>query len=638
MRRVFVLLAVACLLIAQLAVVGAAAAAGPSSGTTRTITRAATVSFDPNPSRPAVAGAESPEFATAEGESAANSGRPPHSKHRPNAGASGPVTTGKALASSNPQLVRSFNGINHRDHRTANGGNQFSVEPPDQGLCVGNGYVFEAVNDAAAVYNTSGTRIGGVTDLNTFYGYAPAIVRPTATTPAAFGPFITDPSCLYDPVTQRWFVVVLTLDTDPASGAFLGPNHLDIAVSTTNNPTGAWSVYRLPVQDDGSAGTPDHDCSDPDAASGQGPCIGDYPHIGADTYGFYVSTNEYAFFGPEFIGAQVYAFSKTALASNATTLTVTQFNTAGMDAGNPGFTVWPAISPSGTGSSAAGGTEFFLSSNAAEEANGTGSSTQLLQWRLTNTSSLATATRALTLSHRTIAVKRYATPPAAVQRAGSIPLADCLNNNPCATFLIGEKDKYKERLYSLDSSDTRMQQVYYANGRLWAGLDTSVTVNGKRLAGIEYFVINAAPGTVKANGYVALAGQNLTYPAVATLANGRGVMAFTVVGPNHYPSAGYAVITASGVGAVHVAAAGAGPADGFSGYRYFGNPPGTTRPRWGDYGAAAVQGNSIWIASEYIAQTCTFAQYKGTPATFGSCGGTRTALANWATRISRVTP
>jgi hypothetical protein len=624
MRRVFVLLAVACLLIAQLAVVGAAAAAGPSSGTTRTITRAATVSFNPNPSRPGVAGIEAPEFATAEGESAANSGRPPHTKHRPDTGISGSVTTGKALASSNPQLVRSFDGINHFEHRTANGGNQFSVEPPDQGLCVGNGFVFEAVNQAVRVYSTSGAPISDVEDINTFYGYPAAVHRPAG----PFGPFLADPSCLFDPFTNRWFVVVLTLDTDPASRGFTGPNHIDIAVSRTANPTGTWSIYRLPVQDDGTAGTPNHHCSN-------GPCIGDYPHIGADTNGFYVTTNEYSFFGPEFIGAQVYAFSKAALASNATMLRVTQFNAAGMDAGKPGFTIWPAVSPNGIGSSAASGTEFFLSSNAAEEAEGTGTSTQLLEWTLTNTNSLATATPALALSHRTIAVKRYSTPPAAIQRDGSAPLRDCLNNTACAKSLNGKNDKYKETLYALDSLDTRIQQVYYANGRLWSGLDTSVTVDGKRLAGIEYFVINAAQGTVKSNGYVALAGQNLTFPAVATLANGRGVMAFTVVGPNHYPSAGYAVITASGVGAIHVAAAGAGPADGFSGYKYYGNPPGTTRPRWGDYGAAAVQGNSVWIASEYISQTCTLAEYRATGFT---CGGERTALANWATRISRVTP
>jgi len=58
--------------------------------------------------------------------------------------------------------------------------------------------------------------------------------------------------------------------------------------------------------------------------------------------------------------------------------------------------------------------------------------------------------------------------------------------------------------------------------------------------------------------------------------------------------------------------------------------------RWGDYGAAVVDGTTIWLASEYIAQTCTLAQYLSDP--FGACGGTRTSLANWATRISAVNP
>src|SRR3954468_13125496 len=61
-------------------------------------------------------------------------------------GAAGTVHT-------NPRLLRGFAGLNHRDHRIANKGNQFSLEPPDQALCVGNGHVVEAVNDAFRVYN-----------------------------------------------------------------------------------------------------------------------------------------------------------------------------------------------------------------------------------------------------------------------------------------------------------------------------------------------------------------------------------------------------------------------------------------------------------------------------------------------------
>jgi hypothetical protein len=115
--------------------------------------------------------------------------------------------------------------------------------------------------------------------------------------------------------------------------------------------------------------------------------------------------------------------------------------------------------------------------------------------------------------------------------------------------------------------------------------------------------------------------------------SGRGVMAFTLLGTDHYPSAAYTSMDAFvGAGDVYVAAEGAGPDDGFTGY----NPQAAfgIRPRWGDYGGAVSDGTSVWIASEYIAQTCTLSQYVATGFT---CGGTRTSEANWATRISLLT-
>jgi hypothetical protein len=220
--------------------------------------------------------------------------------------------SGKKKAKSNPTFNTGFEGLNHYQQRYARGGNQFSVEPPDQGMCVGNGYVLEAVNDVLNVFNTSGQsvlpdntatnivagfprNVNHAVDLNSFYGYAPAINRTTGVR----AQFVTDPSCLYDAATQRFFVVVLTLETLP-NGAFTGKNHIDIAVSQTSNPTGSWNIYRLPVQDDGTDGTPDHGCPLNDDGTGHGPCLGDYPHIGANANGFYVTTNEYAF-NPAFV-------------------------------------------------------------------------------------------------------------------------------------------------------------------------------------------------------------------------------------------------------------------------------------------------------------------------------------------------
>ncbi len=50
----------------------------------------------------------------------------------------GPSVNGGKKPKSNPVLNQSFDGLNFRQQRVANNGNQFSVEPPDQGLCVSN--------------------------------------------------------------------------------------------------------------------------------------------------------------------------------------------------------------------------------------------------------------------------------------------------------------------------------------------------------------------------------------------------------------------------------------------------------------------------------------------------------------------
>ncbi len=528
----------------------------------------------------------------------------------------GPTVNGSARAKSNPEIALSFDAITFRQQRLANGGNQFSIEPPDQGLCAGNGYVLESVNDLIHVYDTAGNLLRTV-DLNSFYGYAAAINRTTG----AFGPETTDPSCLFDVDTQRWFHVILTLDRVGTTSALAGTNHLDIAVSDSANPLGSWTIYRIPAQNNGTDGTPDHHCA-------RGFCLGDYPHIGADASGFYVTTNEFSLFGSGFTGAQVYAMSKRALESGAASIAVFLFDTSDPSVtpdGIPGFTVWPAQSPDGTLS---GGTEFLLSS----EAVFFGSSDRIRLWSITNTFSLDTSSPAIALTSRYLPVAAYAIPPKSNQKPGDYPLGQCLSDtvtNCWRSFLAAPAPP--QPLQKLDSNDSRMQQVYYANGKLWAALDTAITLDGVNKAGIEYFVLNPSSGVVFQNGYVAVPGNNVTYPAVAATSSGRGVIAFTLVGDDHYPSAGYASLDAKvGAGPVHVAAEGVGPEDGFAAYKPLS---GTTRQRWGDYGAAAAVGDDLWIASEYIGQTCTLAQFMSSGF---SCGGTRTSFGNWYTRISKL--
>jgi hypothetical protein len=600
------------------------------------------------------------------------------------------VNSGKK-AKSNPTFKNGFEGLNHYQQRYSRGGNQFSVEPPDQALCVGGGFVLEALNQVINVFDSSGTsllpdntstnivagfprNVNHAVDLNSFYGYPAAINRSISPgNPGRFGQFLTDPTCLYDAATHRFFLVVLTLEVNSTTGGFTTVNHLDIAVSQTSNPTGLWNIYRVDVTSDGSPGNTGGPC----------PCLGDYPHIGADAYGFYVTTNSYPWGPGSFDGAQIYAFSKAQLAAGAASVTMVHKDTTGyvnatspVAQTQPGFTVWPAQSP-GTGSfdTRAGGIEYFLSSNAGDEAAGTaftGSSTNLIVWALKNTSSLNSSTPSLVLSDKVLNVNQYGIPPKQ-QQPGSgtsptadVPQGDCINDTTTATIagvgcwrllFVGEP-AHTEVISRPDSNDTRMQQVMYANGKLWGALDTALTVDGANRAGIAWYIVtpDGSGATVHAKvslqGYLGAAGRDFTYPAIGVTASGRGVMAFTATGDALNPSAAYAPIDGTvGVGAWNVVPGGAGATldDGFTSYKsQVGNPP---RTRWGDYGAAAVDGNSVWIASEYIASACTYTNWGGPffsggtgDNLLGTCGGAshgpgvRTALANWSTRISRLVP
>jgi hypothetical protein len=555
----------------------------------------------------------------------------------------GPQVPGSGKAKSNPEIVTSFDGLNFFNQRFANNGNQFSVEPPDQALCAGNGFVLESVNDVLNIYGSDGSSLLGVTDLNTFYGYPAAIDRTKS--PLQFGPSLTDPTCHFDAASQRWFHVVLTLDRAVVTSQNLnGKNHLDIAVSNTASPLGSWTIFHLPVQDDGTNGTPDHNCHA--RVSGvlvHGPCLGDYPHIGMDANGLYITTNEFDLFTPgRFHGAQIYGISKQGLISGGPA-NVVQFDTTALAPTLPfgiqGFTVFPALSPGADFRTDNGGTEFLLSSLAVF--SNTGAFNELVFWQLTNTQSLDAATPAVNLTTGTVDTQTYAVPPSSAQKTGPFPLGQCLADTTISTpfgtgcwrFFFVSGGPFINPETRPPSNDSRMQQVSYANGKLWAALDTAATVNGKNQAGAAFFVLHPSgtSASVITQGIIALANNNVTYPAVAVNSSGRGVIAFTVLGADHFPSAGYASLDAKvGAGDVHIAAEGAAPQDGFTGYFPEVNP---VRPRWGDYGAAAVDGNTIWFASEYIANSCSLATYVATNFT---CGNTRGSLGNWATRITHV--
>jgi hypothetical protein len=499
-----------------------------------------------------------------------------------------------------------FPGLTFRDQRTADGGNQFSVEPPDQGLCTSGLQVLEAVNTVFTVYSRDGQAQGPPQALNPFF-YPGQHAIDRSATPPRFGAFISDPKCYFDPEILRYYLTVLEIDRDPVTGEFLGPSHVLIAVSKSPFATTdrqGWYFYSVTTTNAGPT------AADPSAPSHPGcPCFGDQPLIGADAYGFFITTNEFPVFADGFNGAQVYAFDKRALARG----TLRYQAVAGtplltFPSGDLAYTLQPATSPTASEwDRSNNGTEYLMS---ALDFGGQGDA-RVAAWAMTNTRSLQTPTPAVVLTPPTIVpTEPYVSPVPATQKPGPYPLGESL----------GDPEE------TLNTNDDRMQQVVYVNGNMWSGLNTTVITGGTQFAGIAYFVVRpraVTPATVAATlvsqGYVTLANNNVLFPSIGVNSSGLAIMTFSYSGPDYYPSMGYSKIDIRrGPGPVVPIAPGTKPEDGFSGYPQFG---GNQVARWGDYSAAVADtSGTIWLAAEYI------------PGTFGY----PPFLGNWGTFVGRV--
>lgn len=489
-------------------------------------------------------------------------------------------------------------GLTLKDQRDSNGGNSFSLEPPDQALCVGPTMVIEGVNNVFATYSRAGTKKSGPQSYSPFWSKLPEIDR--TKTPPVYGPFFSDPKCYYDPELGRFFMTELHLGTNPTTGDFTGDSFVNIAVSKTGTPSvsrGDWYMYELNVRNDGTQGTPSHPGC---------PCLGDQPLIGADRYGFFVSTNEFPIDGSGFNGAQIYAFDKAALTTGVMKVQRIESPSTPLAEGTA-YSVQPATSPAAADwSTSANGTEYALS---ALEFTG-GYDNRVAAWAFTNTASLRTPSPQVKVSKVIVRSEVYGMPPKAAQKPGALPLGSTL--------------KAKENL--LETNDDRMQQTVYAGGKLWSGLNTAVkTDNGPTRSGIAYFVVSptvqadAVAATMSYQSYVAVNRDYLFFPSIGVAPGGtKAAMVFSLSGRDYYPSTAFVRLDGTGrvAGPVHLSAAGKRAADGFTGYPAYG---GNGVERWGDYSAAVGDATgTIWMAAEYIPGTFGYPPY----------------LANWGTAVS----
>lgn len=552
---------------------------------------------------------------------------------KPSKDATTPNPAGLKVASSGS--FGGFDGLNHADQRLAGTGiytnTQFSLEPPDQGLCVGNSFVLESVNTAFEVFDRSGTSLTQPEAFNQFFGLVPEINRTTLVR----GDFLSDPKCNYDVATGRFFMTILQADPPGlcGSGPFFSTvpcsrAHELVAVSQSSDPRGSWNLFSIDVTDDGNDGTPNHSTSTIVC-----PCFGDQPLLGMNADALFISTNEYGAAtasntnpgNPEF-GGQIYAISKRAIesATSGTSLKVDHIYAGALpmpsgDCCAPWDSIQPATSP--TPGQQTSGVEYFLSSFT----NNNTTSHRINAWVVTGTASLRGSHPDLDIQRVQMSSESYVDDlPIAGPGLGGIADDQKTGPNPLGALLglpLGQ----------INANDVRMNQVVYADGKLWAGVNTALrsTSGGPARSGIAYFVVQPSleDGELHAEmvnqGYVTIRGDSTLFPSIGVNSGGNGAIAFSVVGPDYFPSAAYVRINSDGdlQGPIVIAGAGNLPDDGFTQY-----PPETGIPstvgRWGDYSAAvATPDGSIWMAAEYIHVT---------PAR------PRTLVANWGTFVYHI--
>lgn len=461
-----------------------------------------------------------------------------------------PAASSLTMNTKEGQLLHNFNGLSDQDQAVANGGPNFAVTPPDQGLCVGTDpgapgqtAVFEPINSAIAETSTSGGPLSG----NPLLG----------NNVLSFGQFwepnaFSDPRCFYDQATKTFFFTVIG---SMLSGPDIAQTSIDVAVYNAHG----FAVYQV----DSSFG---------------GQFFGDQPHVGYDNNNLYLATDAFNVAGTAYFGATLFVLSKSQLVAEANSVAEVTFGPLSLG-GIPILTLEPAI---GTTPS---NTEYLLNSFPFADADITPNavSKQLGFWKVDDGDDLSKGhPERVTLSGKIITSELYAFPVNAVSTG---------DGTVTNQFILSEP--------ALNPDDDRLLQVQYINGHLWTALTTAVSVDKDPVVrdGVAWFDINAKEGKVSSQGYIASKGNYLIYPAILHSAEGTTAITFTITSATINPSAAYVVRKAgsSHFGDIEIAGAGTGPHLSFADILF-------NVARWGDYSAAtfAPNGKDIWLATEYI--------------------------------------
>ncbi len=185
--------------------------------------------------------------------------------------------------------------------------------PPDCNGSVGPNHYFQTVNTTYAIYDKSGTKLAGPTDLNKVFGSVTGSSCNDG-----------DPIILYDDQADRWLFVEFSL---------CGSNqYMLIAVSSTPDPTGTYYAYSFDVAD-----SPD------------------YEKMGVWRDGYYMATNT----DP---GTDIYVFEREAMIAGAASPKMVAFDNPNRPTSIDGFMCIPPIDNDGA-FAPAGSPGLFIAMN-----------------------------------------------------------------------------------------------------------------------------------------------------------------------------------------------------------------------------------------------------------------------------------
>jgi len=154
-----------------------------------------------------------------------------------------------------PAPLNNFNGVMSRDN----------VHPPDTNGDIGPNHYMQWVNLSLQIWDKDGNSVYGPVAGNTIWS---GFGGPCETTNNG------DPIVLYDELAGRWFISQFSVNS---------PYYQCIAVSQTDDPTGAWHRYQFLYSSS---------------------IMNDYPKFGVWPDGYYMSANQ--FYGDYGVGVVVY--------------------------------------------------------------------------------------------------------------------------------------------------------------------------------------------------------------------------------------------------------------------------------------------------------------------------------------------